>query len=300
MKLRKFLRLGALTLALSLLLGSNLGVLAAEDQSYRERRYEMELPFQPQWEEQEVSCSSVLGTLRGTLTVPKDAEGKLPVAILLHGLNTDRRWCDDIAWSLADNGIASVRFDYGGCGESDGQQQDMSISTELRDTLAILDYVKGLSLTDQENIFVVGKSMGGVEAALAAKSRAGDIKALCLWYPGFNAAATTQHGMLLGQFFNPFDPPETMEIAGFTYGRDFIREAQALDCVSICQSVQQPVLILHGDADFVVPLVSSIALEPQFPDAELKVFPGGGHGFWGLQELEALGDMVSFLKDHID
>lgn len=61
---------------------------------------------------------------------------------------------------LADNGIASVRFDFDGNGASDGAQENMTISSEVRDTVAILDYVESLSFTDRDNILMVGKSMG--------------------------------------------------------------------------------------------------------------------------------------------
>lgn len=298
-RFHKLIRLLGLTLAISLLLGSGLGAGAADDQRYREKRFVPVLPAEPQWTQEEVDCRSGDNTLRGTLTVPKDREGKMPVAILLHGLNTDRNWCDDIAFYLAENGIASVRFDYAGNGESDGAQTDMSVSSELRDTLAILDYVKGLELTDPDNIFAVGKSMGAVEAVLAAKSRQGEIRALCLWYPGFGVADAARHGVLLGQTFFPFDPPETLEICGYTYGRTFIRECQALNMESACAACDLPVLILHGDADFVAPIQFSFQMENEFPDCELKVYPGAGHGFTGFQEFDALYTTLSFFQSQM-
>lgn len=298
MRTQRLIRLLAMTMALAILLGGSLGVYAAEEDTYRETRPEVSRPVRPQWTEQEVVCQGALGTLRGTLTVPKNGEEQMPVAILLHGLNTDRQWCADIAWCLADSGIASVRFDYGGNGKSDGKQQEMSVSTELKDTLAILDYVKTLSLTDPNNIFVVGKSMGGVEAVLAAKARQGEINALCLWYPGFAITDLARKGFLLGSFFFPFDPPETVTSVGYTYGRAFIREAQSLDYQEACAAIDCPVMILHGDKDFIAPISYSFEVEPLFRDCTLKVFPGGYHGFWGLQELEALNDTVHFIQEN--
>ena len=302
----KIKRVISLILALFLVTGTLLGsgalsvTVSASDGGYREHREAPQLPsWPPNFTETEVTCVSGGNVLRGTLTRPGNAEGEVPVAILLHGLATDRTWCDDIAWILADNGIASVRFDFAGTGQSDGAQEDMTISSEVSDTLAILDYVESLSFTDRDNIFLVGKSMGGVDAVLAAQGRREEIKAICLWYPGFGVSDTVRHGFLLGSFFNPMDPPETLWAAGYTFGRDFLEEAASLDYTAACRSYDGPVLIIHGDQDFIAPISFSFDMSRVFPDCTMKVVPGGFHGFWGFQELDALNAMLTFLQEQI-
>ena len=301
MKKKRLIRLAAMVMAAAVFMaGPFCGTaLAADNETYREFKPQREIPSAPQWEQQEVTCQSGSNTLRGTLTVPKEHDDQIPVAILLHGLNTDRSWCDDIAWVLADNGIASVRFDFDGNGASDGASEDMTISSEVRDTIAMLDYVEGLSFTDQDNIFMVGKSMGAVDAVLAAQGRGSEIRAMCLWYPGFGVADATRHGFLLGSFFNPFDPPETLEAAGYTYGREFLQEAKALDYQSACRSYTGPVMILHGDVDFIAPISYSYEAAELFQNCTLQVVPGGFHGFYGWQEMKALDDMLSFFQENI-
>ena len=122
MKKTKWIRLTGMMLAVVVLMAGPFGgaALAADDETYREFKPPREIPSTPQWEQQEVTCQSGDNTLRGTLTVPKEHDDQIPVAILLHGLNTDRSWCDDIASIPADNGIASVRrfldFDGNGAG----------------------------------------------------------------------------------------------------------------------------------------------------------------------------------------
>ncbi len=271
---------------------------AAGADDYREHREPPQFD-PPAIVERAVTCVSGGRVLSGTLTLPADVEGQMPVAILLHGLATDRSWCDDIAWTLAASGIASVRFDFSGTGESDGAQEDMTVSSEIRDTLAILDYVQGLEFADTDNILLVGKSMGGVDAVLAARQRPGEIKAICLWYPAFGLAEAVSRGFLLGQFFDPTDPPETLTAAGYTFGRGFLQEAARLDCASACRSYDGPVLILHGDRDYIAPIGFSFAMSHEFPNCTLRVIPGGGHGFWGYQEMAALESMAAFLQESI-
>jgi hypothetical protein len=232
--------------------------------------------------------------------MPETHGETVPVAILLHGLSTDSRWCDDIAWCLAEAGIASVRFDFAGSGYSTGTQEAMTVTSQVSDTIAILDYVKSLDFADTDNIFLVGKSMGGVDAVLATDHRSQDIKALCLWYPGFGVGDAVSHGLLLGQTFDPDDLPETLTAVGYTYGRNFLREVAALDCADVCSRITQPVYILHGDQDYIAPISYSFQLSTVFPDCTLELIPGGGHGFWGEQERHALESMRDFLLSQID
>ena len=299
MKRSRLSRLLALALTLVMLLGTFCVTSYATD-DYREIFPEIDFSRRPDWAEISVSIESGDNTLRGYLTAPNDIDGKIPVAILLHGLGTDHSWCDDIAWKLADNGIASVRFDFNGTGMSDGAQEDMTITSEVQDTIAMLDYVQSLKFTDLDNIFFIGKSMGAVDATLAAYERQDEVKAMVLWYPGFSVVDSTRHGFLLGEFFDPADPPETLTAGWYTYGRDFITEAQELDYKTACRAYKNPVLILHGDQDFITPLFFSFETEKLFPDCELKVMPGGNHGFFGFLEMVALDEMMNFLNEQID
>ncbi len=40
-------------------------------------------------------------------------------------------------------------------------------------------------------------------------------------------------------------------------------------------------------------------MSQEFPDCTMKVIPGGFHGFWGYQELEALNTMLEFFQENI-
>ena len=292
-------RAAAMLLTLSVLFACLLPAVAADD--YRETRPGNAFSLGPQWTEIEISCSSGGHTLRGTMTCPKEISEEMPVAILLHGLCTDRSWCDDMAWCLAEHGIVSVRFDYYGTGESDGEETDMSVSTELRDTVAILDYVEGLKFTDRDNIFLVGKSMGGLEALLTADARGEEINALCLFYPALVLPDSVRHGYLLGSTFT-FDPgnlPETLAASSYTFGRSYLSEMAALDIDSIAGKCRNPVLIIHGDADYVAPISYSEAVAEKYDNYTLHVMPGGGHGFGMDREYYALDDMVHFIERNL-
>lgn len=293
--MKRWLRILTIVLILATVL--SLGA-SALDFSYREFRPDMDIPMPPQWSQTAIKITSGDDILQGYLTRPAHTTEKVPVAILLHGLNTDQRWCEDIAFKLADNGIASVRFNFAGTGsDSTRAQQDMTLSTQVRDVCAALDYAEALSYVDTDHIFLVGKSMGGVDAMITAMGRGDEIAGICLWYPGFGATASLRAGFMMGSFFNPNDPPETVQVLDYTYGRDFIREVQSLDMEAVLSGYQGPVYIIHGDYDFIAPIQFSFWAKRIIADCQLQVIPAGFHGFLGYQELVALDSMTEFFTE---
>jgi carboxymethylenebutenolidase len=64
-----------------------------------------------------------------------------------------------------------------------------------------------------------------------------------------------------------------------------------------------PVLILHGDADRVVPVNESDKLEAVLKEAgvpyEMHIYPGADHGFRGADRADALKRTLEFLATHV-
>ena len=114
----------------------------------------------------------------GTLALP-DGEGPFPMALLLHGFTGQRHELpvleteDDMMFSrsarwLGERGVASLRIDFRGSGESEGAWEDTTFSGQISDTIAALDYVGGLEGIDAERISLLGLSQGGLVAAAVA------------------------------------------------------------------------------------------------------------------------------------
>jgi carboxymethylenebutenolidase len=64
-----------------------------------------------------------------------------------------------------------------------------------------------------------------------------------------------------------------------------------------------PVLILHGEQDRVVPVSEALRLKQLLDRAEvpceMKIYPGAGHGFSGLEFLDAGKRTWQFLRKHL-
>ena len=70
-----------------------------------------------------------------------DGMGPFPVMILCHGTASHKDEVGNLfvrlANRLAEQGIASIRFDYAGCGESREKEEALTFSGEIEDTCCI-------------------------------------------------------------------------------------------------------------------------------------------------------------------
>ncbi len=118
--------------------------------------------------EQYVELNNSKGILRGVMHLPEDrgTKGMLRGVIMYHGFTGNRMepgfMFVRFSRLLAENGIASIRFDFWGSGESGGTFDKMTLSGEIEDAEDILDYFKSRDEIDGSRIFLLGLSMGGL------------------------------------------------------------------------------------------------------------------------------------------
>ena len=125
--------------------------------------------------EEEITFTSSETTLAGTLTLP-DAPAKHPAVVLLQGsgpLNRDEEVFGMkpfaiIADSFARNGIAVLRYDSRGVGNSGGVAFQYTLSDVAEDALAAVDYLKTRCEVDSAQIGLCGHSQGGIVAPMCA------------------------------------------------------------------------------------------------------------------------------------
>ena len=106
-----------------------------------------------------------------------------PGVVLFHGFTGNRmesHWMFvKCSRALAQAGVASLRFDFYGSGESDGEFREMSLRGEIADGRAAVAFLRGQTGIDPERVGLLGLSLGGaVAAALAPSVQA---KAVVLW-----------------------------------------------------------------------------------------------------------------------
>jgi len=102
-------------------------------------------------------------TLRGMMHLPDGIHGKVPMVAIFHGFTGNKMEPHFIFVKLSRQlekvGIGSVRFDFYGSGESDGDFSEMTFSGELEDARQIIKFIKNEPMADVENIGILGLSM---------------------------------------------------------------------------------------------------------------------------------------------
>lgn len=240
--------------------------------------------------ERQISFENEGQKLYGFLHLPGDP-GPHPAVALLHGFGGNHiephALFPKAARALASAGIAALRFDFRGSGDSEGLFQDASIQTEIDDAHAGIEFLRVQPQVDATRLALLGLSLGGLVAACAAASRP-DIRALVLW-------SAVAH---LGELFMASSSPNRLEhleqhgytdAGGLALGRDFVQQAMTVDPVTSLASWGGPVLIAHGTADATVPLDHAYRYKTAAGDrAELMLLDGADHVFSGLPWEEAV------------
>jgi pimeloyl-ACP methyl ester carboxylesterase len=177
--------------------------------------------------------------------------GTGPTILFLPGYASDMTGSKALAlegWARA-NGRAFVRFDYGGCGQSEGDFADQTLADWRDDVLAMIDGAT------EGPVVLVGSSMGGWLMLLAALKRPDRVAGLVGVAPapdftdwGFTAEekmTLLRDGELRRP--NPYGPEPTL------YTRAFWSSGEANRLFGGPIAVTCPVRILQGQQDGDVP-----------------------------------------------
>ncbi len=238
--------------------------------------------------------------LFGVLRVPDNASGPLPAVICCHGFTANHKEADPYAKALANAGIASLSIDFFGGGahvRSDGTLLDMTVETEADDVVAFVDALAAMPEIDEQRIGLLGCSQGGFVVTMVASRIPERIWGLALMYPAY-----VLHDDALRLYPNADEVPDTycafpdQEFSRIS--RAYNLTARAIDPYELMPRYERPTLIVHGDADVVVPLRYSRRAVKAFPQARLEVNDAGTHGFTGEQLKRATKLVTEFFENN--
>ncbi|HTB22876.1 MAG TPA: alpha/beta fold hydrolase [bacterium] len=205
--------------------------------------------------EQAVSIRAADGSaLRGLWRSPAGA-GPFPCVVCIPGLTLTKAMFDLSAMLLERHGVASLRLDLRGHGNSDARLQDQGFEDQLSDVRAAFEGLAGLPGADPDRRGILGFSMGGAMAALAAAAL--PVKALALWSPllktePWNGLRKEQYGPAQGDLRPIWD--------GILVHERLFSEALGHHPLLTASAWPGPLLVCHGGKDRNHPQSASVEL----------------------------------------
>ena len=142
--------------------------------------------LQPNANPKNIEIPGTRGNIPATIQLPaKSARGEeLPLVVLCHGFTGNRQGDGHfapLAEDLAANGIATVRLDFAGCGDSTEPYANYTLANMAADVDSVIGYIQATYGTGKTAL--VGHSMGGRLASLYPQLGQYPVTALALWSP---------------------------------------------------------------------------------------------------------------------
>ena len=227
----------------------------------------------------DVEIPGTRGTIAATVQLPaRSARGdELPLVVLCHGFTGNRQGDGHfapLADDLAAQGIATVRLDFAGCGDSTEPYTAYTLANMAADVDSVIAYMQATYGTGKTAL--VGHSMGGRLASLYPQLGQYPVTALALWSP---ANGTGLHGL---EFLNSNDFAAVEELAaradaegsvaawGVTLSADYIDGMRDSNPNAVLRASGLPVLLTYSGNERI--LSNTTQSETQ---AAVESLPGG-------------------------
>lgn len=248
-----------------------------------------------EFESQDIQVENEGREVPATFVVPK-GEGKYPLVVMHHGFAGSRQeggGFEKIAEDLAKNGIASIRFDFPGCGDSKASFTEFNITNNISDSRACLAYALENEKIDGDKVGIFGYSMGGRISVLLTQEES-PYKAVALLAPAAftrdtaamaeaeeNMHKAQEEGMLKMEWFG-----NELEV-GEQHYRELVESCEVIDNMKNTM----PALVMYGDKDVMVPPETALNCGEKL-DAEMVKIEGADHGYGFYSGEEFINQVV--------
>ncbi|PID18441.1 alpha/beta hydrolase [Sporosarcina sp. P35] len=202
-----------------------------------------------------ITIRSGENNLSGALHLPEYRKENIPLLLFVHGFVGSKvgehRLFVKAARYFTERGYGVFRFDFSGCGESDGDYSDVTLSNQLKEVRDVVDYLSAIKGIDKHRITLVGHSLGGAVASLTA---AADhrIKKLILWSP-VGAPYEDITGILGAKAVREIAATGSHDHHGFMISQTFLKDLKKHHPIEAVRSFTGHAHIIHAKADEQIP-----------------------------------------------
>lgn len=238
----------------------------------------------------------------GMLHLP-EAEAPVPGVVLLHGFTGSKveahRSFVKLSRALAEGGMAVLRFDFRGSGDSEGEFSKMTVDQECADAHSALEYLRMRKEVNQDQIGLLGMSLGGLVAAVVSGGHP-EIKSRVLWCPVGDPSAAAERKMDTS-VMQQMDDMGFCDMGGWQVGKEFLEKLHRAKPLQEIVKCKAPALLLQGTEDQTVPPVDSEMYEAALKKAgicvERMLIQGANHTFSSVQwETQVLALTVQWFR----
>jgi dipeptidyl aminopeptidase/acylaminoacyl peptidase len=238
------------------------------------------------YEETTVALDAKTYQIPAVVTLPNGKAGQnFPAVVMLHGYGSNKDEAGNgyklAAPELAKEGIASIRIDFMGYGDSAVDHEGFTLDIGVREAEIAADYLAALPAIDPDRIGIMGWSKGGSIALLAA-GRNPRFKSALTW-----AGAVKLDGAVYGAEAYQTAKSDGVYIAEFDWrgplnlSLEAFEVAARTDILAEFSRSAAPTLAIAGSDDTVVPPETAERIKAASGNAASRTFiiPGADHTF---------------------
>jgi alpha-beta hydrolase superfamily lysophospholipase len=225
--------------------------------------------------------------LIGTIVVPVGTADR--AVVLVHGGGVTREEGGFFARLVAgfgEAGVASLRYDLRGHGESEGRQEENTLTTHLNDIRVALAHLR--QKTGATRVSLLGTSFGGGLAAYYAAKCPAELVRLVLLNPQLNYKNryVDQKPYWSNDYLDDEAARQLSEDGYISHsptvrhGRAMLNEVFWIKPWAVIEEIAAPTLIVHGTKDTFISVEGSREAAPRFKvEHRLVEIEGAQHGF---------------------
>lgn len=239
-------------------------------------------------------------TLSAKLELPIN-QAPIAYAIFAHCFTCNKNLLavKNIARSLTQEGIAVLRFDFTGLGESEGEFADSNFSSSVEDLVAAAEF---LSEKYEAPKLIIGHSLGGA-ASIFAASVVDSIQAVAT----IGAPASPAHVThLFGNEVDTIQQNDSAEVRiggrPFRVKKQFLEDVNGQNMQAVVKSLRKPIAIFHSPQDTTVGIENAARIyeDAMHPKSFISL-DGADHLLSNKKDSQYVGSVIaSWLLRYIE